>query len=258
MPVASGVSIDAGASSVTLTEGSTKSVSCTGTVTDNDGFADISSVTADLFRTAKLISSGIDDNDHYRLAGDAQCVPSGASGSSETYTCGFSVQYFADATDAGSAYASDDWTCTMTPSDGVGAGTAASDTTEMASVYALDVTSSINYSSVSPNTDTGSTNQSVTVTNTGNGDMDPQISGTDMDSAGDTIVVGQQKYAGTTFTYSSGGVALSTTPATLNLTLPQRTSTAITASVYWGIGIPNGTRAGSYTGTNTFSATAGI
>lgn len=258
LPVASSVSIDSGASAVTLTEGTTQNVACVGTVTDTDGYTNISSVTADLFRTSVGIGSGLDDNDHYRLSGDANVVPSGGSGNSETYTATFPVQYFADATDAGSPNSSDTWTCTLTPSDSEGAGTASSDTVEMNSLLALDVTSSISYGSLSPNTDTGATNQTVTVTNTGNRDMDPQISGTTMTSGGNSIAIAQQKYFGSTFTYSSGGTALSGTPTTINLTLPQRTSTAVTANTYWGIGVPNGTASGSYSGTNTYTATSGI
>jgi hypothetical protein len=258
LPVASSVSIDSGAASVTLTEGTTKNVVCAGTVTDNDGFADITSVEGSFFRTSVGTGSGTDDNNNYYLSGDAQCVPSGGSGNSETYTCTFAVQYFADATDAGSPNSADTWTCTLTPSDGVGTGTDASDTTEMASLFALSATASINYGTLSPNTDTGVTNQTTTVTNTGNRDMDPQLSGTDMTSAGGTIGVARQKYSSATFTYSSGGTALSTTPASLDLILPQRTSTVITDDVYWGIGVQNGTPAGNYSGTDTFTAAAGI
>jgi len=258
LPVASSVSIDSGAASVTLTEGTTKNVVCAGTVTDNDGFADIVSVEGSFFRTSVGTGGGPDDNNNYYLTGDSQCVPSGGSGNSETYTCTFPVQYFADATDAGSPNSADTWTCTMTPSDGVGTGTDASDTIEMSSLFALDVAASINYGTLSPNTDTGATNQTTTVTNTGNRDMDPQLSGTNMTSGGNNIAVGQQKYSSSSFTYSGGGTALSTTPTTLNLTLPQRTSTAVTANVSWGIGVPNGTPSGSYSGTNTFTATTGI
>lgn len=254
-PVASAVSIDSGATSVTLIEGTTKNVECVGTVTDSDGFADISSVTADLFRTSRLITSGIDDNDHYRLAGDSQVVPTGGSGNTETYTATFPVQYFADATDAGSPYAGDNWTCEMTPSD-TATGTPATDTVEMASLFALDVTSAIDYGVVTSNSNTGSVNSTTTVTNTGNRDMDPQISGTDMASGGDTIVAAKQKYLASTFTYVNNGVSLSTSPTTLNLVLPQRTSGVVSAPVYWGIGIPNGANDGSYTGTNTFTAIA--
>jgi hypothetical protein len=257
LPSASAISIDSGATSVTLTENTTKNVTCEGTVTDTDGFADIDSVTADFYRTSVGTSSPTDANNYYQLSGDGQCVPSNGSGNTEDYSCTFSVEYYADPTDTGSPNAGDDWTCTMTPSDGGGQGGSADDTIEMASLIALDVTSSINYGSVDADTDTGSSNETVTVTNTGNRDMDPQISGTAMTSGDDTIAVGRQEYSDAAFTWGSG-TDLTGSAVTLNLTLPQRTAGAITDTVYWGIGVPGGTPAGTYTGTNTFSATAGI
>lgn len=223
-PTASAVSIDSGATSVTLTEGTTQDVVCEGTVTDVDGYADITSVTAYFYRTSAGTSSPPDDNLRYLRSGDSQCVPSGGSGNSETYTCTFPVAHFADATDAGSAYSSDNWTCELHPRDGTGFGTPASDTVEMASLLALDVTSSIAYGAVNANADTGATNESTVVTNTGNRDMDPQISGTTMTSGGNSILASQQKYSDSTFTYSGGGSALSGTPTAVNLSLPARTS----------------------------------
>lgn len=222
LPVASAVSIDSGASSVTLTENTTKNVVCSGTVTDNDGYANISAVGAFLYRTSVGTTSASDNNNLYRLYGDSQCVPSGGTGLSETYTCTFPVQYYADATDSGSAYVSDDWTCGMYPRDTVATGTPATDTIEMASLAALDVTTTIPYGSVDANTDTGSSNQQTVVTNTGNREMDPQVSGTSMTGSG-TITSSQQKYLASAFTYTSSGTTLSGTPTTVNLDLPRRT-----------------------------------
>jgi hypothetical protein len=262
LPTASAVSVDSAAASINLTEGTTKTVSCAGTVTDNDGFADITSVTADFYRTAVGTSSALNNNNHYRLAGDANCVPSGGSGNSETYTCDFAVQYYADPTDAGSLFAAQEWTCTMTPVDATATGTAASDTIEMNTLSALSIPSGdpVNYGSVDPNNDTGGTNQSVTVRNTGNNDMDPELSGTNMTSGGDTILVGQQKYSATSFTYSSGGTALTASATGLDITLPQPTAGTVPVEdvILWGIGIPNGTPQGTYTGTITVAAAAGI
>jgi hypothetical protein len=228
-------------------------------VTDTDGFADISHVGSFLYRTSVGTAGAIDENNHYEMYGDAQCIPSGGSGSSETYTCTYVVQYYADPTDAGSPNSSDDWTCSMYPHDAIATGTPATDTSEMASLLALDVTASIVYGTVSANTDTDSTNQTTTVTNTGNRDMDPELSGIAMTDGGSgSIAATQQKYADAAFTYSGGGTALTTSPVAINITLPQRTSTAITDVVLWGLGVPNGSPAGSYTGTNTFTAAAGI
>lgn len=258
-PVASAATIDAGAVSVTLVENATQNVVCTGTVTDNDGFSDITAVGAYFFRTTVGTTSAPDENNQYRLYGDAQCVPSSGAGISEDYTCTFAVNYYADPTDAGSPNAADNWTCELWPADSVATGTVAVDTVEMSSLIALDVTASIAYGSVNANTDTGSTNQITALTNTGNRDMDPELSGSAMTDGGSgTIAASQQKYSATPFTYSSGGTALSGSPVTFDITLPQRTGGVVSDDVLWGLGVPNGTPNGSYTGSNTITAVAGI
>ena len=256
LPTASSVSIDSGSVTATLTENTTKNIICEGTVTDTDGYTDISHVGAFLYRTTVGTTTASDENNLYRLYGDSECIPSGGAGNSETYTCTFPVWYYADPTDAGSPYEADNWTCEPHPADSIATGTPATDTIEMGSLQALNVTSSIAYGTVNPNTDTGATNQQVTITNTGNVEIDPELSGTAMTDGGSgSISASQQKYDDASFTYSSGGTALSGTPTTLNLTLPQRTSTEITDLVYWGLGVPNGTPDGGYTGSNTFTAT---
>jgi len=257
-PVASAVSIDSGASGVTLTENATKNVVCSATVTDANGYADITSVEAKLYRTGVGSAASDDPNNHYTLAGDSQCVPSGGSGNTETYTCTFAVQFFAEPTDAGSIYASDNWTCLVTPSDSGGAGTAASDTIEVNTLLALNVTSSINYGNLSLGSTSGSYPKIVTVTNTGNANMDPQVSSAAaMTCTTGTIPVANQEYADFSFTYGSG-YTLSGTPTTLNLALPKPTSdTPVTANSYWGISIPSTGISGSCSGSNTFTAVAG-
>ncbi len=262
LPVASSVSVDTGATSANLTEDTTKIVSCEGTVTDNNTYSDIISVTADFFRTSVGIGSGLDNNNHYRLIGNANCAPSNGSGNSETYTCDFDIQYYADPTDTGSTHAGEEWTCTMTPSDNVGAGTASSDTIEINTLTALNVVSAVtlNYGDVDPDTDTDTSNQTVSIRNTGNHDMDPELSGTNMTNGGDTLLVGQQKYSATSFTYSGGGTSLTGSATGLNITLPQGTSgtVPIEDDVLWGISIPNGTSQGTYTGTITITAANGL
>ncbi len=255
LPVASGVSINGGATSINLTENTTTAASCVGTVSDGDGFADITSVTADFYRTSVGTGGGTNNNNYYQMVGDAQCVPSGGSGNSEVYTCDFSVQYYADPTDAGSAYEADSWTCNMTPSDSGGAGTSASDTIEMNSLVAIDISSTISYGLVNPNSNTGATNSSLTVTNTGNNSIDVQLSGTDMTSGGNTLAVANQEYSLSPFTYGTG-TTLSATATSLAVDLAQPTSATVPVQdiIYWGINVPNGTPEGVYGGTNTVTA----
>lgn len=259
LPVASSTSIDSGAASITLTENTTTNVVCAATVTDDDGFADIISVEAKLYRTGVGAGAADDTNNHYTLSGDANCIPSGGSGTTENYSCTFAVQFFAEPTDTGSIYAADDWTCQITPSDSEGAGTANSDTIEMDTTLALNVTATIAYGALGLGNNSGASPQTAVVTNTGNAIMDPQVSSAaDMGCTGaGTIPVANQEYSVMTFTYGSG-TDLSSTPTILNLTLPKPTSaTPVTDDSFWGIGIPGTGVGGNCTGSNIFTAIAG-
>ena len=121
----------------------------------------------------------------------------------------------------------------------------------------MNVTSSIAYGALSAGADSGATNATTTITNTGNVEMAPQLSGTNMTSGGDIITVGNQEYSATPFTWGAG-TDLTTSGVALNLTLPQGTSgtVPVTDDVSWGLGVPGGTPTGSYTGTNTVAAGA--
>ena len=255
-PVASSVSIDSGAANVDLTEDTTTNVVCTSTVSDTEGYADITSVTAELHRSGVSAGSVDDNNNHYTLTGDANCVPSGGTGNTETYTCTFPVQYYADPTDAGT-YVGENWECLVTPSDSVGAGTTSADTIEMNSLAALNVTSTITHGSIALGADTSTTNQTATITNTGNVNIDTQFSGTSMtcDVLG-TLVSTQQKYGVTDVTYASLTNTLSGTPTERDLDVSQRTddATPSTQSTYWGLAVPATGYGGTCTGTNTFTA----
>ncbi|MEA1936601.1 MAG: hypothetical protein U9N04_00635 [Patescibacteria group bacterium] len=249
LPVASSVSIDNNAASITLTENTTKTVSCTAIVTDSNGFADITSVEAKLYRTSVGAGAADNDNTHYTLSGDANCVPSGGSDSTENYTCDFSVQFFAEPAE---------WTCQVTPSDSGGAGTPDTDTITMNSLNALNVAATIAYGNMGLGTNSGASPTSVQVTNTGNTIMDPQVSSAAaMTCATGTIAVGNQEWSASTFTYGAG-TALTGTPATIDLNLPKPTTTTpVTDNSFWGIAIPATGVDGACTGSNTFTAIAG-
>lgn len=261
LPVASATSIDSAAASITLTENTTTAVVCTATVTDNNGCADITTGSAVLYRTDVAGGSGCtpDDNDCYTTT----CTVDGGSctgGADLTslYTCNISAQYFADPTDVGAVHAATDWSCTVTPTDSVGNGTTDTDTIEMDTLTALNVTATIAHGSLALNSDTGATNQTTTIINTGNESLDAQISGTAMtcDVLG-SLAATQQKYDVSDVTYASLTYTLDGTPTTRTLTLPQRTSTEVSTPVYWGLAIPASGVSGSCTGTNTFTAIAG-
>lgn len=246
---------------ITLTENATKNVYATTTVTDANGCSTIYAVTADFYRSAV----GAAACDTVGEANSNNCYPrvsctvvggtcSGGSDTAADYVCTTALQYYTDPTDSGT-YAAQNWVAHIEAGDGVATSTDATAAVELNTLAALDVTASIDYGTLAANSNTGSVNSTTTVTNTGNTNIDPDISGTDMASGGDTIAVANQEYSADPFAYGTG-TDLSTTPTSLNITLPQRTAGVITDTVSWGINVPAATPQGNYSGTNTFTAVA--
>jgi hypothetical protein len=246
---------------ITLTENTTKTTYATTTVTDANGCSSIYAVTADFYRSAVSATScdTVGESDENNCYPRVSCTVIGGTctGGSDTaadYVCSTNLQYYADPTDSGT-YSAQNWVAHIEAGDGTATSTDATAVVELNTLAALDVTSTISYGTLAANSNTGNVNSTTTVTNTGNANIDPDISGTDMASGGDTITVGNQEYSASPFTVGAG-TDLSTTPASLNITLPQRTVGAVTDDVSWGITIPAATPQGDYTGTNTFTAVA--
>ncbi|MCD6575860.1 MAG: hypothetical protein J7K73_01730 [Nanoarchaeota archaeon] len=114
-------------------------------------------------------------------------------------------------------------------------------------------TNTINFNSVTPGTDTGSTNQQVTVTNGGNTPTtNTTIKGTNWDDgAGHTMAVGQTKWSTSSFDYSTSGTPLTTT----DTAIPAGASLAAGSSftLYFGVGVPNAQYPATYTQTITIT-----
>lgn len=263
VPVASAVSIDSAAASVTLTENTTTTVTVTATVTDNNGCEDIDSVSVKLYRT-DLTATGADDENHrYTVSAtqDGGTCTAGGSDLTATYTATIDVYYYADPTDAGSVNEATDWTAQVTPSDEA-TGTADTDTIEMDTLTALNVTTTIAYGELALNANTGTTDQTTTVTNTGNEGLDVDVDGYGA-SDGDgysmtctlgTIPVANEKYHTTASTDYATKTALSDTAAEVDIDIAQRTDTVTTGDLYWGFGMPETGVGGSCTGTVVFTA----
>ncbi len=254
LPIASNVSIDSGAGSVTLTENTTQNIECAATVADNNGYSDIESVTMKIYRNGVGESAPDDNDNHYTLVWPSSCVRSNESGSIADFTCTFSVYFYAEPTDTGSIYEAENWVCRAVPSDGQGAGTADTDTIEMGILQALNVSSPIDYGSLIPNSNSTGT-QAVTITNTGNTAIDFSVSGGALscDIRG-SIPNGNQEYSLSSFNYGEG-IDLSGSAVNVNADLPKPDSdnSTITDLLYWQVGVP-GAIEGSCTGTNTFTA----
>ena len=107
-------------------------------------------------------------------------------------------------------------------------------------------TTSINFGSVSPGTDTGATNQVVEVTNNGNIlAVNTTIEGTQWEDTTDgtfTMVVGQTEYNTTGFTYGAG-TALTGSPVTIT---GGNLAAGTSLNVFFGVAVPAQQTAGTY------------
>ncbi len=259
-PQISGFTLN-GANNIALTEGATTTISATGTVSDLNGFADILSSTSTFYRSGVGPQCSADFNSCYP-PGETICSLSNCSGNSCTISCSASIYYFADATDAGSSFAAENWLSRVQVTDASGASDVETPIgVEMLTLFGLSLdTSGINFGSLEVGQNTGTTNATTTLRNTGNTNIDIQLSGTNLTDGSSSIAVGEQKFATTTFAYSACAICQFLTGSAANLELdlpkPTSTSTPITDELYWGINVPSGTAATLHAGTNTFIATS--
>jgi hypothetical protein len=250
-PVVSSSSLNSGLS-IDLTAGSTKSVVAFATVADNDGYADISTVTAKIYRSG--VSGGsactANDNNCYAIS-CVKDIPS-CAGNSCNFNCTVNIQYFAEATDAASSYPTETWLSTFTATDSQSAtGSSTSVGIELNSLLSFTTnTTTINYGTMLPNTNSGAVNQPINIINNGNVLLNFLISGNALCNGGTCLPVANTKYSATTFTYGSGGTNLSATPTALTLNLAKATST----NIYFGLAIPNGTQTNTYSGDYALTA----
>lgn len=263
-PVVTNVTLNGG-SSITLTENTTTSITIAATVSDGNGCADVFSsgtITAVLYRSGLAATSSCtaSDTNCYRSitmanAGGDTCT--GGVDTTADASATVPVWYFADPTDASSSFPTQWWVSYVKANDFSNASSSATSTTvvDINSLYALNITASINYGSVAPGADTGSGNQTATTTNTGNAKIDIEFSGTNM-SGPATLAATQQKYGTSSVAYASLAYTLSTTATSrdINFFAATASSTPAATSTFWGLAIPNGQTLGSYTGTNTFTA----
>jgi hypothetical protein len=248
---------------ISLTEATSTIIYASSTVTDNNGYADISSATSSIYRSGVTNGAACtaDLNNCYQDSAPL-CSLSNCSGNSCTLKCVAYVQYFAEPTDAGSTFSAQNWLATVAVQDSSGyRDTQTSLGVEMNSLRALNITTGdIDFGSLAVGQNTGTTNATTTARNTGNTPIDIDVSGTNMQGSLGVIATSSQIYATTTFAYGSCSICqfLSGTaaPANVNVAKPTSTSTAQQQDIYFGITIPNGTDTGLHTGVNTFTAVA--
>ncbi len=262
-PEVSNVAINDG-SSFSPVAGTTVEVDVTGSVTDADGVSNITGVAAYAYRSGVRTScagqSTSNDNNCY---GDVTCNTS-VSGSIVEATCPVRIWFHAEPTDDGS-YAGEWWEGAIEASDAEGNTNLANSSTntdcDLYSLIAIDsAETGIHYGSMPEGTDTGSNNQSVSITTLGNVAVDCSLSGTDMTSvsSGGTIEAENQKYSLSDTTYSSLANTLLNADSALELASGKPTTHPSDATdiIYWGLRVPSGTPgAADYQGLNTITAT---
>ena len=241
-----------GGNDINLTSNSSTVVTGTTTVTDSNGYSDITSVTSTLYLNNTTCSSGLaDPNWCYYIS---SCATSNCSGNSCDVTCSVDVWFIAEPTTPTTSYPSADWQMDITAVDSGNNSDTGTTSQELNTIYALDIDTSIDYGTVNPGAT--STEQQTHATNTGNYAIDTVLSGTDMsDGSGHTIAVGQQKYSSSSNMGDWVGTALTASPTTYNLDLPKPTATTSNSydDLYWMIKIPDPQYPGSYSGTITAS-----
>lgn len=269
-PVVSSVTLNGG-SDISLTEGTTTDVAVTATVTDNNSCQDLSSVTTSVYRSSVAYSGcdtagEADNNECYpvvscsvALAGNT-CDSS--TDSSAAYNCTVSMQYHADPTDASTVYVSDNWLSTVYAEDAgaLSDNAEVSSGVEMLSLLGLNVTSAINYGTLNVGESNDPLDQQITITSTGNVGLDAELRGTDMTDGGSGVIdVSYQHYSYPTGSAYAAGTALTVSDVEEELNIAKTTVTGNPASgnILWGLLIPSGTTAGTYTGTNTVTGVVG-
>lgn len=259
-PILGGTSLNDGLD-ISLTSGTTTTVYATSTVTDLNGYSDLSTATATIYRSGVGAACSADPNNCYIEASTSSCSFINCSGNSCTLSCVAEFAYHTDPTDAGT-FAGEEWFAFLEVEDsagGVDFDTSAG--VEVLTLRALDIDNAIAYGSLQVNADTGAFNPTTPVKNYGNEAIDVDVSGTDMaDGFSSTIDATNQKFATTTFTYSSctSCSTLTTVGSSIEVDLAKPTAATpyVEDVLYWGIQIPFGTAGTPHEGTNTFTAVA--
>jgi hypothetical protein len=256
-------------SSIDLTANSTKTIYCSATVTDNNGYSDVSVANATFYDSDAGVAETDSDSyiNHYT---NTSCSLTGGSGTTITTNCSFAVQYNANAST---------WTCKIYANDTQSSSANSNTTTTINSLAALEFPSTISFSSLAPGATSSAINRSTW--NTGNTQVDTQLSGQNLTYSTYNISVSNVKYATAGWdtgaanssvtealaSSMTGETVLTTSAATItafNLgasTVTSGTALAPAKSIYWDLHVPTAASqylpAGTYEGTATITAVAG-
>ena len=252
-PTVSNVTLNGG-NPITLIEGTTTKIIATGTVTDANGSGDILGVTGAAYRTSSGSACTADNNDCYVGTG-SNCSIGSCAGNSCSVECDYKIWFYAQPTDSGTPWSGDSWSAMIQGTDNSGAtGTATSTGVPLLSLLAFETTSTINYGSFTQGQSMSTLTATSVIVSSGNAAMNVEVYGTNMTSGGFSIPVGQQHFATASLSYASGTTLLANPGSTIaiNLAKPTSSPSGSKSTFFWGISIPSGQMATSYTGGNSF------
>ena len=261
-PTVSSVVLNGG-TAITLTPNATTSFNISYTITDTNGCADIitNNGTSTAFRSGVSATCAVPSPTTNNL----NCylyvtrATSTCSVNSVNATDTVQIYYFAQATDASSSFASDNWTAYALAVDAANAtGSATSSAVELNTMVAINVTtSSINYGNITASSTTGSVNQTTTISNAGNSSTTLRLSANStLTSGANSIATSSQRYSTSSFAFAGTSTALTATAVTVGgflLTAPTST-TNVAQTTFWGLTVPAGTATGTYNGVNLFTS----
>ncbi|NJL44204.1 MAG: hypothetical protein HC945_02730 [Nitrosarchaeum sp.] len=237
---------------ITLNAGSTKTVLCRATMLDYNGGSTIVNVTATYFDAVTNTTGDPDNNNsHYS---NASCTQDSVNGFYANYTCAFPVLYYANP--------SLSWTCNVTAIDSYGFNDSLSNTSRIYEIYALNVTSPIDYGDLASG-DT-SANIPANVTNLGNVAIEVNVWGYGATPNDDlafvceqgTIDIDYERFAPNATAVYAQKTALSSSPQLLGFQVPKQTlaGTPSLNTSYWQLQVPVQPLLGLCNGTIVFQA----
>lgn len=187
------------------------------------------------------------------------CTPPGIIDTDLHFQCTFPSYHFIDGTDAGSIYPTENWRIQgiVTDSSGASSYHSAGLSSEVETLGAISVPTTLNYGTVSSG-DTSS-EQTLAITNTGNkSTVGAQVmSSAAMNcSIAGTITIGSQRFASSTSNYYAKTVLTSGVQSISGVNVAKQTAIGVPSSAnsYWQIQLPGDGIAGTCTGTLNFYA----
>jgi hypothetical protein len=234
-------------SPIELTLGSTKFVTCNSTIADATDWNNIATVNATIWDTsASTEGSANDNNNHYT---NASCsLGANTSATERPVECGFSLQYYANPST---------WTCKIRSYDALLLEASNEINVTIDPLIALDVTeATIDFGTLALGA-TSSSDVTATVQNTGNVQIDVNLTGSAFSCATGSLAQENIHYSASSGIAYGSMTALSGTTANLDLNVAKSTGASSTKLTYWKISLPANGAGGTCTDTITFTAVSG-